>query len=35
MATVDTGRKAGDVILDVKNISLSFGGVQAATVVRA
>ena len=31
MADPDTGRKSGDVILDVKNISLSFGGVKALT----
>ena len=31
MAATDTGRRHGDVILDVKNISLSFGGVKALT----
>ena len=30
-AASDAGRKHGDVILDVKNISLSFGGVKALT----
>ena len=29
MATAETGRSSGDVILDVKNISLAFGGVKA------
>jgi len=31
MATEPSDRQAGDVILDVKNISLSFGGVKALT----
>ena len=31
MAPVGTQKKIGDVILDVKNISLSFGGVKALT----
>jgi branched-chain amino acid transport system ATP-binding protein len=29
MATAEQGRSSGDVILDVKNISLAFGGVKA------
>jgi branched-chain amino acid transport system ATP-binding protein len=30
-ATAGSGRKFGDVILDVRNISLAFGGVKALT----
>ena len=30
-AAADSGRRFGDVILDVKNISLRFGGVKALT----
>ena len=31
MSTVPGGRTSGDVILEVKNISLAFGGVKALT----
>ena len=31
MSAIDPSRQGGDVILDVKNISLAFGGVKALT----